>query len=35
MFQPYAEEPGNRGILNMDGEELFDLGRKAARWDWA
>ncbi|HEY6073270.1 MAG TPA: amidohydrolase, partial [Anaerolineales bacterium] len=30
MFQPYAEEPGNRGILNMDAEELFDLGRKAA-----
>jgi predicted amidohydrolase YtcJ len=30
MFQPYMNEPENRGILNMDGEELFEHGRKAA-----
>lgn len=30
MFQPYEDEPGNRGILNMDGEELFEYSRKAA-----
>ncbi|HAV78418.1 MAG TPA: amidohydrolase [Anaerolineae bacterium] len=30
MFQPYAGEEENRGILNMDGEELFEHGRKAA-----
>ncbi len=30
MFQPYVNEPGNRGILNMDGEELFEHCRKAA-----
>jgi len=30
MFQPYAGEGVNRGILNMDGEELFEHGRKAA-----
>ena len=30
MFQPYLGEPENRGILNMDGEELFDYGRRAA-----
>jgi predicted amidohydrolase YtcJ len=30
MFQPYLNEPENRGILNMDGEELFDHCRKAA-----
>jgi predicted amidohydrolase YtcJ len=30
MFQPYLNEPENRGILNLDGEELFDMGRKAA-----
>jgi predicted amidohydrolase YtcJ len=30
MFQPYAGEENNRGILNMDGEELFEHGRKAA-----
>ena len=29
MFQPYANEPGNRGILNMDAEELFEAGRQA------
>ncbi|NOH03301.1 MAG: amidohydrolase family protein [Chloroflexi bacterium] len=30
MFQPYEGEPGNKGILNMDGEELFEHCRKAA-----
>jgi len=30
MFQPYEGEPENRGILNMDGEELFEHARKAA-----
>ncbi len=31
MFQPYIGENENRGILNMDGEELFEHGRKAAQ----
>jgi predicted amidohydrolase YtcJ len=31
MFQPYTGEENNRGILNMDGEELFEHGRKAAQ----
>jgi len=31
MFQPYIGEAGNRGILNMDSEELFEYGRKAAQ----
>src|SRR5215207_8601595 len=31
MFQPYLGEGENRGILNMDGEELFEYGRKAAQ----
>jgi hypothetical protein len=31
MFQPYIGEDHNRGILNMDGEELFEHGRKAAQ----
>jgi len=31
MFQPYIGEDNNRGILNMDGEELFEYGRKAAQ----
>ena len=31
MFQPYIGEAENRGILNMDGEELFEHGRKAAQ----
>ncbi|RPJ22769.1 MAG: amidohydrolase [Chloroflexi bacterium] len=31
MFQPYIGEDENRGILNMDGEELFEYGRKAAQ----
>ncbi|HTP00647.1 MAG TPA: amidohydrolase [Anaerolineales bacterium] len=30
MFQPYDGEPDNRGILNLDGEQLFELGRRAA-----
>jgi predicted amidohydrolase YtcJ len=30
MFQPYLNESENRGILNMDGEELFEYCRKAA-----
>jgi predicted amidohydrolase YtcJ len=31
MFQPYIGEEDNRGILNMDGEELFEYGCKAAQ----
>ncbi|HLF75257.1 MAG TPA: amidohydrolase [Anaerolineales bacterium] len=31
MFQPYIGEGDNRGILNMDGEELFEHGCKAAQ----
>ena len=31
MFQPYVGEENNRGILNMDGEELFEHSRKAAQ----
>ena len=31
MFQPYIGEGDNRGILNIDGEELFEHGRKAAQ----
>jgi predicted amidohydrolase YtcJ len=31
MFQPYIGEDNNRGILNMDSEELFEHGRKAAQ----
>jgi predicted amidohydrolase YtcJ len=30
MFQPYLNESDNRGILNMDGEELFEYCRRAA-----
>ena len=30
MFQPYVNEPENRGMLNMDGEELFEHCRRAA-----
>jgi hypothetical protein len=30
MFQPYLTESENCGVLNMDGEELFELGRQAA-----
>ncbi|GAB4504095.1 MAG: amidohydrolase [Anaerolineales bacterium] len=30
MFQPYEGEPDNRGILKMDAESLFEIGRQAA-----
>lgn len=30
MFAPYLNEPANQGILNMDGDELFEHGRRAA-----
>ncbi len=30
MFAPYLNEPENKGILNMDGEQLFEHGRQAA-----
>jgi predicted amidohydrolase YtcJ len=30
MLEPYEGEPHNKGILNMDGEELFEHARKAA-----
>lgn len=30
MFQPYLNQPENRGILNLDAEELFEMGRKAS-----
>jgi len=30
MLQPYLNEPENLGILNMDAEELFEVGRQAA-----
>jgi hypothetical protein len=30
MLQPYVGEADNRGMLNMDGEELFEHGRRAA-----
>ena len=30
MFAPYLNEPANQGILNMDGEQLFEHGRQAA-----
>lgn len=30
MLEPYEGEPHNKGILNMDGEELFEHCRKAA-----
>jgi predicted amidohydrolase YtcJ len=30
MFQAYDTEPENKGILNLDGEQLFELGRRAA-----
>jgi predicted amidohydrolase YtcJ len=30
MFEPYIGEPDNRGMLFLDGEELFEIGRKAA-----
>ncbi|GAB4421356.1 MAG: amidohydrolase [Anaerolineales bacterium] len=30
MIQPYEDDPANKGILNMDAEELFEQGRLAA-----
>jgi hypothetical protein len=30
MLQPYAGEPENRGMLLIDGEHLFEIGRQAA-----
>jgi predicted amidohydrolase YtcJ len=30
MFQPYAGEPENKGILNLDGEQIYEIGRRAA-----
>lgn len=30
MFEPYLNEPDNRGILNMDGEALFEIAYQAA-----
>ena len=30
MLKPYLNEPENRGILNMDGEQFFEYGRQAA-----
>jgi predicted amidohydrolase YtcJ len=31
MLQPYEEEPENRGILFVDGEELYETGRLAVQ----
>ncbi len=30
MFDPYVDEPQNRGILILDDEKLFEYGRQAA-----
>ena len=30
MFEPYADEPQNRGTLLLDGEALYEIGRRAA-----
>jgi len=30
MLEPYENEPANRGILMLDGEEAFELGCRAA-----
>ncbi len=30
MFQPYDGEPDNRGLLNLDGEQLFETAHRAA-----
>jgi hypothetical protein len=30
MFQPYLNDGENRGMLNMDGEQLFEIARSAA-----
>ncbi len=29
MLQPYENDPGNRGMLLLDAEELFEQGRLA------
>jgi predicted amidohydrolase YtcJ len=29
MFEPYVDEPQNRGILLLDNEQLFEIGRVA------
>jgi predicted amidohydrolase YtcJ len=29
MFQPYVDEPENRGMLLLDAEEILEFGRKA------
>jgi len=29
MLEPYVDDPQNRGILILDGEHLFDFGRRA------
>jgi len=31
MFEPYVDEPQNRGILILDNEQLFEHGRLAAK----
>jgi predicted amidohydrolase YtcJ len=31
MFQPYAGDPDSRDVLILDAEQLFELGRRAAR----
>ncbi|MBN1667618.1 MAG: amidohydrolase [Anaerolineales bacterium] len=31
MLQPYENEPGNRGMLLIDAEELFEAGRQATQ----
>ncbi|MEW6092852.1 MAG: amidohydrolase family protein [Chloroflexota bacterium] len=31
MFEPYVDEPENRGILLMDADDVFEYGREAAR----
>jgi len=30
MFEPYVDDPQNRGILSLDAEALFERGRQAA-----
>jgi predicted amidohydrolase YtcJ len=30
MFQPYLNEPSNRGMLFLDGEQIYDYGQQAA-----
>ncbi|MFN3742717.1 MAG: amidohydrolase [Anaerolineales bacterium] len=31
LFEPYLEESQNYGILNLDGEELAEIGRRAVK----